>query len=221
MEKNKDFFKNGEADAWFRRNIKSLETNGDEEFIKLLIDWLTPFEDELYDILEIGCGTGHRLNQMSQHLKANAYGVDPSSEAVEYIKNAFPSVNVKIGFGDEVPYTKKFSLVHLGYFLYLVDRKLYLRCISEADRLVKFGGFLSIIDFDTPFPYSNEYRHKKGVFSHKQNNSDVFVASGLYSIVNKFQFSHSHFFFDKNIDERVSLTLLYKECLTSTPFRQI
>jgi len=96
-------------------------------------------------------------------------------------------------------------------FLYLVDRELYLRCISEADRLVKFGGFLSIIDFDTPYPYSNPYTHQNGVFSHKQNNSDVFVLSGLYSIVNKFQFSHSNFFFDKEINERVSLTLLYKE----------
>jgi len=93
----------------------------------------------------------------------------------------------------------------------LVDRELYLRCISEADRLVKFGGFLSIIDFDTPYPYSNPYTHLSGVFSHKQNNSDVFVASGLYSVVNKFQFSHSNFFFDKEINERVSLTLLYKE----------
>ena len=93
----------------------------------------------------------------------------------------------------------------------MVDRELYLRCISEADRLVKFGGFLSIIDFDTPYPYSNPYTHQSGVFSYKQNNSDVFVASGLYSVVNKFQFSHSNFFFDKEINERVSLTLLYKE----------
>ena len=95
--------------------------------------------------------------------------------------------------------------------MYLVDRENYLRCISEADRLVKFGGFLSIIDFETPFPYSNSYSHQIGVFSHKQNNSDVFVASGLYNVVNKFQFLHSNFFFDKEINERVSLTLLYKE----------
>ena len=70
---------------------------------------------------------------------------------------------------------------------------------------------MSIIYFDTPFPYSNEYSHQKGVFSHKQNNSNVFVASGLYSIVDKFQFSHDKFFFNKDINERVSLTLLYKE----------
>ena len=49
------------------------------------------------------------------------------------------------------------------------------------------------------------------MFSHKLNNSNVFIASGLYSVVNKYQFSHQNFFFDKDINERVSLTLLYKE----------
>ena len=50
-----------------------------------------------------------------------------------------------------------FDLVHLGFFLYLVDREDYLRCISEADRLLKFGGFLSIIDFETPIQYRHAY----------------------------------------------------------------
>ena len=211
LEKNKDFFKNGEANQWFERNLKSFDLGDVDEVTALLAEWLYPFKEELSDILEIGCGSGHRLNHISQTLKADGYGVEPSSEAVDFIKNSFPSLKAKVGFGDDVPYKNKFDLVHLGFFLYLVDRGDYLRCISEADRLLKSGGFLSIIDFETPFPYSNEYSHKKGVFSHKQNNSDVFVASGLYSVVNKFQFSHKNFFFDKEIDERVSLTLLYKE----------
>ena len=71
--------------------------------------------------------------------------------------------------------------------------------------------FLSIIDFETPYPFSNKYIHKEGARSYKQNNSDVFVASGLYSVVNKYHFSHTNFSFDKEVNERVSLTLLYKE----------
>ena len=73
--------------------------------------------------------------------------------------NKFPSLNLKLGFGDSLPLKK--NLVHLGFFLYLVDRKDYLKCISEADRMLKFGGFLSIIDFETPFPYSNQYSYNK------------------------------------------------------------
>ena len=82
---------------------------------------------------------------------------------------------------------------------------------AEVDRLVKVGGFLSIIDFETPYPYSKKYAYKDGIYSHKQNNSDVFIASNLYSVVNKYHFSHENFFFDKEINERVSLTLLCKE----------
>ena len=211
MEKNKTFFEGGEANEWFRRNKEALESRINNSTTDLLVDWLKPFATEISDVLEIGCGSGHRLKKMADSFSAKGFGVEPSFEAIEYIENTFPQIVAKKGFGDDVPFTQKFDLVHLGFFLYLVDRELYLRCISEADRLVKFGGFLSIIDFDTPYPYSNPYTHQSGVFSHKQNNSDVFVASGLYSVVNKFQFSHSNFFFDKEINERVSLTLLYKE----------
>ncbi len=208
---NKNFFKNGEADEWFKRNQKALESNQTDKEYDLLIEWMKPFQNELSSILEVGCGTGHRLDRMSSKLEVNGFGVEPSIEAVSYIKKKFPSLDVKVGFGDDIPFKDKFDLVHLGFFLYLVDRKDYLKCISEADRLVKPGGYLSIIDFDTPFPYSNNYSHKNGVFSHKHSNSEVFVASGLYTLINKFQFSHKNFFFDKDINERVSLTLLFKE----------
>jgi len=213
MEKNKESFRDGEANEWFQRNkINILDENNPVCAIRsLLIDWLKPFEKEISSILEIGCGSGHGLNKMSQGLLAKGFGIEPSTEAVKYILNEFPNLEVKLGFGDDVPYSERFDLVHLGFFLYLVDREFYLRCISEADRLVNMGGYLSIIDFETPFPYSNTYKYLNDVFTHKTNNSEVFVASGLYSVVNKFQFSHNNLFFDKDINERVSLTLLYKE----------
>jgi tRNA G46 methylase TrmB len=44
----------------------------------MLTDWLEPFQSELSNILEIGCGSGHRLNQMSKNLMVNGYGVEPS-----------------------------------------------------------------------------------------------------------------------------------------------
>ena len=145
--------------------------------------------------MEIGCGSGHRLNKICTSLIAEGFGLEPSTEAIKYANNKFPSLNLKLGFGDSLPFKEKFDLVHLGFFLYLVDRKDYLKCISEADRMLKFGGFLSIIDFETPFPYSNEYSYNKNIYSHKHKNSDVFVASGLYSIVNKYQYSHTKFLF--------------------------
>tara|TARA_B100000963_G_C22630959_1_gene674896 strand:- start:2260 stop:2925 length:666 start_codon:yes stop_codon:yes gene_type:complete len=211
MEKNKILFEKSEANKWFRRNRKFINKSNISSSITTLSKWLKPFEKKISNILEIGCGTGHNLNQLSKKLKANGFGIDPSSEAVNFMTKKFPKLKVKVGSGDKVPFLKKFDLVHLGFFLYLVDRKDYLKCVSEADRLLNSGGFLSIIDFDTPFPYSNSYSHLKGVFSHKKNNSEVFVSSGLYSLVSKFQYSQKNFFFNKNIDERISISLLYKE----------
>lgn len=208
---NKDYFGRGTADQWFIRNKQAAENKGEHEATNLLASWLQPFKSKINDILEIGCGTGHQLFELSKSLKANGHGVEPSPKAVSYSNETFPTLIVREGFGDAVPIDRKFDLVHLGGFLCYVDREKYLRCVSEADRLVEFGGFLSIVDFETPFPYSNEYSHQKGVFCNKTNNSDVFVASGLFSVVNKFQFSLSNFHFDTNIDERMSLTLLYKE----------
>lgn len=208
---NRKFFEDGGADEWFRRNKQALEQEQTDKSASLLVDWLLPFKSEIKNLVEIGCGSGHRLKQITEGLNATGYGVEPSAEAVQYIDNNFPFLNVRVGFGDNIPFDQKFDLVHLGFFLYLVDREYYLRCISEADRLVRFGGFLSIIDFETPNPYSNSYSHKDGVFSHKHDVGDLFVASGLYSLINKFHFSHDNFFFHKDIDERVSLSLLYKE----------
>ena len=207
---NKGFFKEGEADNWFNRNLESIGQKENKSG-KLLAEWLDPFKLDIDSIVEIGCGSGHFLSYLSSELNTKGFGIDPSNEAIEFIRNSFPYLSVEAGWGDNIPFDVEFDLVHLGFFLYLVDRNAYLSCIKEADRILKPGGFLSIIDFDTPFPYSNEYSHQKGVFSHKHNNSNIFVATGMYTVVNKYHFSHNQFFFDKDINERVSLTLLYKE----------
>lgn len=208
---NRVYFSEGEADEWFLRNIAALENKQGNQSVDLLVQWLAPFKSRINNILEVGCGSGHFLDDLSNQLDAKGVGVDPSSKAVDYIGKNFPKLNAITGFGDDIRIKECFDLVHLGFYLCWVDRERYLKYIGEADRLVKPGGFLSIVDFDTPQPYSNEYSHREGVYSHKTNNANVFVASGLYTVASKHQFSHQGFHFDEEINERVSLTLLYKE----------
>ena len=204
----KKIFDVKEADAFFNRYEKGQNL----EPTKILADWLEPFKKKITKIAEIGCGNGESLSLLSKTLNADAYGIEPSKLAVRHISKKFPSIKITQGFSDKIPFNDEFfDLVHLGFFLYLVDRSYYLRSISEADRVLKFGGFLSIIDFDTPFQYSNKYKHKKGVFSHKIDNSKIFQSSGFYSLVNKYNFSLSGKVFDSKINERVSIQLLFKE----------
>jgi len=205
---SKKIFDKQEADAFFHR----YEKGQDLEPTKILADWLEPFKKKINKIAEIGCGNGESLSLLSKTLNSKAYGVEPSKLAVKHISKKFPSINITEGFSDRLPFDDEFfNFVHLGFFLYLVDRRHYLRSISEADRVLKFGGFISIIDFDTPFPYSNKYKHKRGVFSHKIDNSKIFQSSGFYSLVNKYNFSLNGKVFDSKINERVSIQLLFKE----------
>ena len=116
---NKKNFNHNEANEWFRRNQRPPDEHRQpDEDISLLSAWLQPFKSEIDTIIEIGCGSGHRLVQMTESLNANGYGVEPSDEAVDYIANNFPSIRVKVGFGDNVPFDTTFDLVHLGFFLY-------------------------------------------------------------------------------------------------------
>jgi SAM-dependent methyltransferase len=159
---NKKAFKDGEANQWFTRNIRALEKNDGNEPISLLCNWLQPFKKNINNVLEIGCGSAHKLNSLCKSLDSVGYGVEPSMEAVRYINATSPELTVKGGFGDDVPFGETFDLVHLGFYLYLVDRDKYLSCIKEADRLVRPGGFLSIIDFDTHIGIQIHTHIKKG-----------------------------------------------------------
>lgn len=211
MEENKKTLQSGEADNWIKRNLKKVESGEKDEVIETLTGWLIPFKDQIKSLAEIGCGSGHKLSQLSKNLDAEGFGVDPSNLAIAYAKRNFPQLKVSTGFGDSIPFDSQFDLVHLGFFLYLTDRDLFLKTVSEADRITARGGFLSILDFETPSPYSNNYSHNSNMVTHKLNSSNVFVASGLYTVVNKISLSHEGLFFNPKIDERITLTLLYKE----------
>ena len=207
MSKKTKFDKN-EADAFFLRYKKGQDLDP----LNLLVEWLTPFEKQILKMIEIGCGNGESLSFLSKSLNSSAFGLEPSKKAVNHIKKKFSLINVKEGFSDNIQFKDNFfDYVHLGFFLYLVDRKQYLKTISEADRILKFGGYLSIIDFDSPFPYSNKYKHKDGVFSHKIDNSKTFTSTGFYTLINKHTSSLKKKEFNSDIDQRVSIQLLYKE----------
>lgn len=205
-------FTDEDANAWFRRNNKSVEQGNTIPYANPLLSYLEPFKNELSRQLEVGCSSGVSLSTLSGLLDCEGFGIDPSYEAIEYGKERFPKLNLKQGYGHNLPFEDEFfDFVFLGFFLYCVPRSAYLRTISEADRVLKTSGFLGILDFDVPYPYSNPNKHNKGLFSYKINNARVFESTGLFSLVGKSSFSHAKTSFSKEIDERVSLQLLYKE----------
>jgi ubiquinone/menaquinone biosynthesis C-methylase UbiE len=145
MEENKKTLQSGEADNWLKRNLKKVESGEKDEVIETLTGWLIPFKDQIKSLAEIGCGSGHKLCQLSKNLDADGFGLDPSKLAVAYARRNFPQLKVSTGFGDSIPFESQFDLVHLGFFLYLTDRDMFLKTVSEADRITARGGFYQFL----------------------------------------------------------------------------
>ena len=182
------------------------------------IDWLmqelTPFREKIGSVAEIGCSSGYKLARICELIDAKGSGLDPSKLAVAEGNRKFGDERIQLhaGSASKLPFaSQSFDLVYFGFCLYLLDRQDLLSAVAEADRVLKSGGFLAITDFDAIHRHKRPYHHKDGVFSYKQDYSQLFTASGMYFLVSKNSFSHHGASFDPDGDERVSTTLLFKE----------
>ena len=108
--KNKEIFRNGEADQWFERNKSAFDVSKPDPEMELLLNWMLPFKDRIKSLLEVGCGGGHKLDFLSKKLAADGYGIEPSLEATKYVSQNFPGLNVKQAFADEMPFWEPFDL---------------------------------------------------------------------------------------------------------------
>ena len=163
---------------------------------------------------KIGCSNGAKLEQICALLGAKGQGIDPSKQAVDEGNRRLSGsgAQLQVGTASRLPFDgRSFDFVYFGFCLYLLDRQDLLAAMAEADRVLKFGGFLAITDFDPIHRHKRAYRHKDGVSSFKQDYAKMFTESGLYYLVSKNSFSHRQAFFDTDGDERVSTTLLFKE----------
>ena len=205
----KKIFLNTGGNQWFKRNLNRDSSNFKDinSFIPLIKD-----KDK---ILEIGTSDGIKLDYLSRKipsLNLSLFGIDPSYESINVGSDLYPNLNLKQGTSDQIEFDNQyFDVVILGFCLYLVDRNLLFKTVSEVDRTLKQGGYLIITDFETPYPAIRNYEHLEGCFSYKNNYSNFFLGGGHFSLVNKFHFSHSTDIFNPDINERVSTSVLYKE----------
>ncbi len=210
-------FLDSEGDNWFARNKAAIGARNsfhETEIIKRVLEF---DRDNINTVLEIGCGNGAKLDDICRFFKAEGSGVDPSSAAVNSGNESFAeqhktTLKLHIATASALPFADaSFDLVYFGFCLYLVDRDEIYKAVSEADRVLRNGGFLAILDFDPMQRHKRPYHHKPGLFSYKTSYADFFTAGGHYYLVAKDSFSHSADHFSTDSDERVSLSILYKE----------
>lgn len=201
----KEVFLKFEGNAWFCRNKDFFNrVSKPYEFYKRYIK-------EGYRVLEIGCSSGHNLQYYYENCSCECYGIDPSQEAIDFGKKNYKDINLNVGISDKLDFEDEyFDYIIFGFCLYLVDRKLLLKTVSEADRVLKNGGYLAITDFDPKFPKKRPYRYVDGLYSFKMDYSKIFLSLPDYSFVDKYSFSHKSEMFSEDESERVASVILYK-----------
>lgn len=212
----KNAFVDGEADAWFSRNKAQLDAPSAirTELAQRIARHLPQQQGDHGHVLEIGCGQGANLAELACRARIRGHGVEPSEMAVDVGRKAHPEIEFHCGTADALPWAdERFDLVWFGFCLYLVDRSLLLRCVAEADRVLKQGGVLAILDFDPARPGKRPYHHRPGLWSYKMDYSALFLANPAYRLMEKACLSHAGMGWADDPQERVSLTLLRKDTI--------
>ena len=219
----KKIFLEQEGNAWYARNKEQLEKLKIGHGIKFLSDFLEneKGKDQLdllmksqWKILEVGSSYGYNLSYLESLFHCECHGIEPSLDAVEEGNkmNAGKAISLIQGTADELPYEdQEFDVVLLGFCMFWVDRKYLMRAYAEADRVLREGGLMVVIDFDTGIPYKRLNKHNENAYTYKMNYSKVLLDNPQYFLVEKKMFSHGGHGFYKDRQERISMQILYKE----------
>src|SRR5690242_6309262 len=142
-------FLGGEGDCWYERNRSAIESEPSTYDEETICQTVQPFRPEINRILEIGCSSGIKLERLCDHLDAVGRGIDPSTKAIEAGNRRFAATDKKhleliVGSADALPFQdREFDLVYLAFCLVYIDRDRLFSAISEADRVLRSGGFLA------------------------------------------------------------------------------
>lgn len=218
----KSIYLQSEGDSWFQRNRLALEAKNTLPDIGFLLTYLSPLKRkntrEKLRFLEIGCGSGHKTKCMAENLMCSGWGVDPSAQAIQYATSTFGNnsdgsyeLNYSVGTADDLTFTDNFfDIVYFGFCLYVVDRCLLTTVIAEANRVLRKGGFLAILDFDVCEPLERASKHHKDIKTFKDKYDEYFLQNG-YELVAKLSLTEGGSVgFETDSEKRVAVSLLYK-----------
>jgi SAM-dependent methyltransferase len=196
-----DIFLNSEGDAWFNRNAKQLGKNLKDDIPLTLIDFLNLKPNK---VLEIGASNGYRLAEISHKFGNSSFvAIEPSQEAITDGKKQFPFIEFRRGLMGDLPLKEgeAFDLVIVYFVFHWISRDKLLRSVSEVDRAIVDGGYLILGDFLPDTPTKVKYHHlpDQEVFTYKQNYANIFLSSGLYTLVTQLTFDHDNHSFNPDV----------------------
>lgn len=201
----------GEGDQWFLRNRAALASPSAIRDITVSRIAAQLPADTSSRVLEIGCGQGDNLDALARLARIDAHGVEPSKAAVQAGQLTYPALALRNSTADALPHDDaSMDVVWFGFCMYLIDRPLLMRSVAEADRVLRDGGLLVIVDFDPDIPCVRPYHHCPGLHSYKMDHARLFLANPAYALVEKISTSHATGRWHPDPQERVAITLCRK-----------
>jgi ubiquinone/menaquinone biosynthesis C-methylase UbiE len=98
-------------------------------------------------VLDIGCGTGRFLAQLTEIAKA--WGLDRSPEMLEVARSRVQAAGLKLGAAEELPFKDGwFERTTMWLVAHLLDRP---RAFAEASRVLEPRGRLAVASFDPSY----------------------------------------------------------------------
>jgi len=211
LKKQKELFLKFEANNWFQRNKEILgKADVQKDLLTVEVENLIEnIQSESVNILEIGCGNGHRLSFFKSKKNVKLFGIDPSQNAIEEAnKNG---ITAKVGTADLLDYNDdKFDIVIFGFCLYLCDREDLFKIASEANRVLKNSSYLVILDFYFKNEKVNSYHHLEGVSSFKMDYKKLFEWHPSYTLIKQHVGAHADFSPTDEKDDMISVSILRK-----------
>lgn len=185
--KQKRVFVEREADQYFRRNHRAMEAMRQGERSDPALELLDRHPMPCEQVLEVGCSNGWRIDRLADRFpESRGFGIEPSFEALQQGQQQGKGFVPVQGTADRLPFAdRSFDLLIFGFCLYLCDREDLFRIAAEADRVLRAGGRLLLLDFHAEAPVRRRYHHAPGLFSYKTNYADMFLWNPQYIAVDQ------------------------------------
>lgn len=206
----------GEADAWFERNESKFPDAGGRTDVIDLLEFIDRQHLKVSSVLEIGCSSGTVVEAIAIHTGARGVGVDLSEKAITEGNQRLDATDVPVelvvGTAARLPFEDhEFDVVVGGFFLYAIPQNQLLCTLAEIDRVLKPGGYLSVLDFAFPHFISVPYAHEPGSTVAKRKYVDILTSTQHYSVAFARTYSEESGAFSEDPNQRIGFSILFKE----------
>lgn len=178
MNHQRDAYLEDVGNDWLKRNEPDLGKNGDP-----VLELLKIINPPMENILEVGCSNGWRLAGIrKEYPHAKVFGIDPSSDAVDAARaNGIPAV---VTTADNLPLQDgSMNVVIMGFCLWAIDPSDWMQAAAEADRVLKDGGCLVIMDRYAARPIRRQYPGRPDIYGYAYDWAKLWLSHPAYAVI--------------------------------------